>query len=193
MERAGTMKKEKNVKRRKRPVINSNLEHTVIAKDCHCKDFITLKAIKHHLKIFTKGHTKNRLYFQCTEKKWQRFYRLIMDRCIVEPAVKCPKWLQKKILKNLHAAAHSRIDPVGAETAEKLMEAVKRNVEKAASPVQSKTEKTDAHAHPNGWLLKPAPNVNPKRQKFMGNMFSKCVNSLRNFMSRKRCLQATHG
>ena len=107
--------------------------------------------------------------------------------------VPCPKWLQKKILKNLHKTAHSRIDPFRAEIAQKLLETVRHNSSKAASQSQSKTEKTDAHAQPNGQPLKLVPNVNPKRQKMMSNMFSKCVSSLRNFMSRKRCLQLTHG
>ena len=186
------MKKKKKMKRRKRPVMNSNLEYTVVAKDCYCKDFITQKAIKHHLRIFTKGHAKKRLYFQCTEKRWHRFYRLIMDRCIIEPAVKCPKWLQKKILKNLHKATQNRIDSVRAKKAEKLLEAVKRDAQNAVSQAQSKTKKTDAHAQPNEQPLKPVPKVSLEKGKFMGHVFSKCVNSLRNFMSRKRCLQASH-
>ena len=186
------MKKEKKVKRRKRLVINSNIEHTVIAKDYNCKDFIIQKATKHNIKIFTRGHVENRLYFQCNQKRWERFCKLITKKCVFDSPVNCPKWLQKKMLKNLREATYSRIDPVRAEIAKKLLETVERNANKVASQLPRKTEKTNAHTQTNGQLLKPALTVNLKRQKFMGNIFSKCVNSLRNFMSRKRCLQLTH-
>ena len=106
--------------------------------------------------------------------------------------VGCPRWLQKKILKNLRASTHNKINPARAKTAEKLLTGIKHNTEKATSQAQSKTEKTYARSHPNGQLLKPTPNVNPKRQKFMGNMFRKYVNSLRNFMAWKKHSQAAH-
>ena len=186
------MKKQKSkIRIRKRKFVIEP-KFTVVANDPICKDFIIEKATKHNMKTFTRGHVKNRLYFQCTEKRWQRFCKLIVKKCVFDSPVYCPKWLQKKILKNLHAAAHSRINPTGARTAEKLLGVVKCNSNKAASQAQSKTEKANVYAQSNGQPLKLAPNVNPKGQKFMGNMFSKCLNSLRNFMAKKRCLQTTH-
>ena len=84
-------------------------------------DKTILKAIKHHIEIFTKGHAINRLYLPCPDKKWQRFYRLIMDRCVVEPAVKCPKWLQKTMLKNLKKSSTNRLWPDRAQKAIEIL------------------------------------------------------------------------
>ena len=124
------------------------------------------------------------------EKDKKRKAQLVSSRIEVE----CPKWLQRRMLKNLHDSAHNKINPVSAKSAEKILAAIKYNTDEATSQSQTKTEKaTDAHTQSNERSLKPITKVSLGKGKFMAHVFSKCVNSLRNFMSLKRCLQATRG
>lgn len=191
MKKQGKLKRPRRPKRRKRQVINGQLEHAITAKDLRCDEAVQLKAEDHHLGFYRKGHSRNHLYFKCDEKKWNSFYSDIRHLCIVDsPAT--PAKLQKKMLKNLSAAAYSNIDLARAKTAERLLAAVKRNADKAALQVQVKTEKADGRIRANRQQLKSTPTDDFRIRKSISNALRKCVSSLRTFVSRKKRLLPAH-
>ena len=124
MERASIMKKRKKIKRRRRQPVNKELEHTVTAKDSHCEQTIQRIAKNHHLSFNRKGHAKNRLYFKCAEKTWNRFYADIRHLCIADNLVACPTWLQKTILENLKKASKNRLWPKHAQKAIEILKTI---------------------------------------------------------------------
>lgn len=189
MENRRQPKKRRQLTKRRQPNTKRTLEYAVTAKDSLGEETIKLKAKEHSLNCFRKGHAKNRLYFRCTEESWNHFYGEVKHLCLVDGPGRCPAGLQKKMLKNLHAAAHSRIDLLRAERAKALLAIMKRTADQGASQEQAKTDKVDARIRANEQPLKSTPTVCSRRRNSLSNAFRKCVNHVRTFVSRKKHLQ----
>ena len=135
------MKKHKKMKRRKRQVINSDFEHMVTARNDNCRQTIQQISKDHRIGFFTKGHAKNRLYFKCAEKRWNRFYADIRHLCFADNLVTCPTWLQKTMLKNLKKSSNNRLWPDRAQKAIEILKAIskKHDAPEAAVNIQPST------------------------------------------------------
>jgi len=100
---------------------------TVRALSLSCKEAILEKADEQNINVKKVGRPKLRLYFACSNNKWRPFYHQIRKFCTVEerPVMcRCPRWLQKVMLKNL--SLNTRDGAVGAIRARKSSEILKR-------------------------------------------------------------------
>jgi len=104
---------------------------TVKARDLSCKKAIIEKlkeAEDHEIKVRERKYRPScRLYFACSQKNWQRFYRQIKHLCRPEQTVTCPcpAWLSKTILENLRAAAtNGTVSRARAQKASQILAAV---------------------------------------------------------------------
>lgn len=116
----------------KRRHSTNDFRFTVKARDLDCKKAIIEKlneAEDHEIKVRQRKYRLScGLYFACSQKNWQRFYRQIKYLCRPEQAVTCPcpAWLSKTILENLRAAAaNGNVSRARAQKASQILTAVK--------------------------------------------------------------------
>jgi len=189
------MQKQKKLKkpgRRKRQAINGKREHCVTAKNVFSRELIQQKAKDHHLSFYRKGHSINRLYFRSNEGRWNGFYDEIKHLCFGDNFVNCPAHIQKKMVKNLNATAHSKINSTGAKIAKKIFKKLEPDTKKSVAQQQRKIKKAGAGANTNTKLSTSVQMVTSGRQKLISNTLKKCLSHLQIFLSRRKHRRVVH-
>jgi len=97
------------------------------AKCSESENIIREKARAWNIEVSTRGHARHRLYFECAEEKWSKFYSKIKELCFVEPPVKCPRRVRKRILANLRKTANYKSSPA-RERSVQLLERINSEV-----------------------------------------------------------------
>lgn len=127
-------RKRKYIKPRRRRLKTKHL-FVARAKGSESENTICEKARAWKVEVSTKGHARHRLYFECSEEKWSKFYSEIKGLCFLEPSVKCPRRVRKRILANFRKTANYKFSPARERSVQLL--------ERISSEVQAEEPKTD--------------------------------------------------
>ena len=173
---------------------NGELQFTVVARDFVCEEAIRQKADSRKIKVFKKGHAKNRLYFSCPQEHWDKLYSQIKTLCFFEYPVFCSSHIRKTILQNLNRASNSRINSALAKKAKALLDTINKKPDADTSQVQDYS--TTTPAAPSVDSPKPVPrpteSIGTRIRKYAAAFLSKPVNWVVNFVRQRRCLAAAH-
>lgn len=183
------MKKNRKLKKRKRPLPKNKFEFTVVAKDSDCEEIIKHKARSHGLIVYQKGHARHRLYFKCAQDKWVHFHGKVKNLCLDDGPGRCPAWLQKSMLKNLHAIIRINIDPIRTKIAKNLLAAIKRKTVKHAPQAHEITEKAYTRVTIDKPLSETISNPCLRIGRFSNRLFKKGLNHIRGLKLWKKHLQ----
>jgi len=186
------MKKSKKLQKRKRPLPKNKFEFTVVAKDSDCEEIIKHKANAYGLKFYQKGHARHRLYFKCKQEKWKNFLSKVKHLCLDDGPGLCPAWLQKSMLKNLHAIIRINIEPTRTKIAQNLLATTKRKTVKHSPQAHAATKKTNTLTTIDKSLPETAPNLRLRIGRFSGYLFKKCLNHIQSLKLWKKHLQPAH-
>jgi len=178
----------------KNPETNGELQFTVVARDLVCEEAIRQKADSRKIKVFKKGHAKNRLYFSCSQKHWDQLYLQIKTLCFFEHPVSCPSHIRKTILQNLKSASDSKINSFRAKKVKALFDTINKKPDADSSQVQDYSATTPAAPSVNSPkpVARPTESIGTKIRKYAAAFLSKPVNWVVNFVRQRRCLAAAH-
>jgi hypothetical protein len=173
---------------------NGELQFTVVSRDLECEKAIRQKAEDRNIKVFTKGRAKNRLYFSCSQERWDQLYPQIKTLCFFEHPVSCPAHIRKTILQNLKSAADSKINLVLAEKAKALLGTINKKPDADTSQVQDYSATTPAAPSVDSPkpVARPTESIGTRIRKYAAAFLSKPVNCVLNFVRQRRCLAAAH-
>jgi hypothetical protein len=172
--------------------IHRELEFSVTAKDDVGEEKIKQKAKRYRLRIYKKGHARNRIYVKCSEKKWLHFYKDIKDACTHDGAGRCPAKLQRAMWKNLCRTSYNRINPVRAGIARYLLETIESEADNSGTITSTEINKAGSPGNVEVVISPTVSAVSSGGGKSVRKFLSKCLSGLRQCVSRKKHLKPAH-